>query len=87
MTLKPLAAWTIERLRKGGEFELEGIALRALTDTAPKTCAALCGVSLLEGRAAVAGTAAVIVLTVYVVRRHLIARREAVAFNPWDESI
>lgn len=84
---KGFVSYSVERVRKGAEFELEGAVMKLALEKGPHVCATACGVSLAKGYLLEAFAVGVVaVVAVRAVRRHKAAHAAPVApkFDPFD---
>lgn len=84
---KGFVSYSVERVRKGAEFELEGAVMKVVLEKAPHACASACGVSLAGGYVMEAvACGALLFVAVRVLSRHraATAAKAEPAFDPFD---
>lgn len=87
---KGFVSYSVERVRKGAEFEMEGYVMKVALEKAPHACASACGVSLASGYVMEAvACGALLFVAVNVLRRHkaAAAAKADPVFDPFDMEV
>lgn len=85
MLIQDAVDWTVERARKGVEFEIEGGMVKLAAERAPAACATALGCSVMQGQLLLAGGLVLVTVVVVVLirRRHKDAPHVE-PLHPWD---
>ena len=81
---KGFVSYSVERVRKGAEFEMEGAVMKVVLEKAPHACASACGVSLVSGYAMEAVVCGVLVVVAVRMLRAHEAKKAMESVDPFD---